>query len=194
MSSGRMLGALRRLYIQSGVRRLMPFRARVALRGVWLVFARRVGYPISSPHFQRPRLARSRRPFRLGSVLLACDLNRDYLDFWPSTRRAWQKIGGFNAALPATWGEVFEIASIEDVRSKLTSWGEGLDYDGRRGWSGWYTDQHRLYETLLSWPARSERLWVLDDQYCRYRRLDRMELAAEIELEQWRVDGIKRLN
>ena len=80
------------------------------------------------------------------------------------------------------------------MRSKLTSWGEGLDYDGRRGWSGWYTDQHRLYETLLSWPARSERLWVLDDQYCRYRRLDRMELAAEIELEQWRVDGIKRLN
>jgi hypothetical protein len=281
------------LYVRSGVRRLLPFRARVALRGVWLALARRIGYPISSPHFPRPHLAKGRKPFKLECVLLACDLNRDYLDFWPSTRRAWKEIVGldavlvlvapedriptelrndpavvpfepiagvhsafqaqcvrllypalvetdgavlisdmdlyplrasyfrdpverlderffvvyrdnrlnrgeidimFNAALPATWADVFGVASIEGVRTELARWADNLEYDGRRAWPGWYTDQHTLYQKLLSWPARSDRLWVLDDQYCRYRRLDRMELANEVELEPWRINGMRQLD
>ena len=32
-------------------------------------------------------------------MLLACDLNPDYLDFWPSTRRAWKEIVGLDAVL-----------------------------------------------------------------------------------------------
>jgi hypothetical protein len=292
MSSRHGLSGLRRLYVRSGVRRLLPFRARVALRGVWLALARRFGYPISSPHFPRPHLARGRKPFRLGCVLLACDLNRDYLDFWPSTRQAWKEIVGldailvlvapddlipaelrgdpavipfepipgvhsafqaqcvrllypalletdgaviiadidlyplrasyfyepiaslderffvvyrderfnrgevdilFNAALPTTWADVFGVATPEGVRSELERWADGLEYDGRRGWPGWYTDQRTLHQKLASWPARPERLWVLDDQYCRYRRLDRLELSNEDGLEAPRVEGIRRL-
>jgi hypothetical protein len=286
----RVLDALRGMYT-SGVRDLLPHRVKVALRACWLVLARRVGYPISSPQFPRPRLAPGRKPFSLGRVLLACDLNRDYLDFWPSTRLAWKEIVGldavlvlvaphdeipdelredaavipfepiegvhstfqaqcirllypalldtdgaviisdmdlyplrasyfhepvkriderffvvyrddrlnhgeiavgFNAALPRTWREVFDVATIEDVRTELARWANGLRYDGRRGWDGWYTDQHRLYERLLSWPARNERLWVLDDQYSRYRRLDRMYLAGEAGLKQRRIEAIRR--
>src|SRR5581483_10874410 len=72
---------------------------KVALRGAWISVARRTGYPISSPRLPRPPLVRGRRPFRLGRVLLACDLNRDYLDFWPSTRRAWEEIVGIKPTL-----------------------------------------------------------------------------------------------
>jgi len=263
----------------------------VALRDVWVAIARRAGYPISSPRFPRPSLARNRRPFSLERVLLACDLNTDYLDFWPSTRRAWQEIVGlqvslllvaearaippelrgdpdviqfepvkgihtafqaqclrllypatmktkgavlisdldlyplrhayfhepvrllderffvvyrdarvsreefdmvFNAALPSTWADVFGVSTLEDVRAELRRWADGLVYDGRRGWEGWYTDQRTLYRKLLSWPSRTERLWVLDDQYCRFRRLERVELENESGLEPQRIRGIRR--
>jgi hypothetical protein len=285
--------ALRRLYVESGVRRLLPFQIKAALRRAWLALARWIGYPISSPRLPRPHLARGRKRFRLGRVLLASDLNRDYLDFWQSTRRAWKEIVGldallvlvahrdniptelrddpavipfepidgvhtalqaqcvrllypalvetdgaviiadmdlyplrtsyfhdpverlderffvvyrdhrlnrreidimFNAALPATWGEIFGIATIDDVRFELARWTEGLEYDGRHAWPGWYTDQRTLYEKLLSWPARSDRLWMMDDQYCRYRRLDRMELVSEAGLESRRIEGMRRLD
>jgi hypothetical protein len=235
---------------------------------------------------------RGRRPLRLERVLLASDLNPDYLDFWPSTRRAWREIAGlepmlvlvaahdrvpaalhddpavtvfepvegihtafqaqcirllypalvettaavmiadidlyplrrsyffdpirhlderffvvyrderldrgeidimFNAALPSTWGEVFGVATLADVRAELARWADGLEYDGRRGWPGWYTDQRMLYARLMEWPQRDERLWVMDDQYCRYARLNRDKLANEAGLERWRIDGMRRL-
>lgn len=99
----------------------------------------------------------------------------------------------FNAARPETWGDVFGVATIDDVRRELARWTSGLEYDGRKAWPGWYTDQKTLYRTLMSWPQRGERLWVLDDQYCRYRRLNRDKLADEAGLEPWRVEGIRRL-
>jgi len=284
------MNRIRRAYVSSGLRDAVPSGAKVALRRAWLRAARATGYPISSPKVPRPRLVRGRRPFRLSSVLLACDLNRDYLDFWPSTRQAWTEIVGldailvlvaraeevpeelldddsvirfeplagvhsafqaqcvrllypalvetggaviiadmdlyplrasyfhdpvksldarffvvyrddrlergeidmmFNAALPATWGEIFGVSTIDDVRGELARWAAGLEYDGRRGWPGWYTDQRTLYERLLSWPARSERLWLLDDDYTLYWRLNRDKLVDEAGLEPWRIDGIR---
>jgi hypothetical protein len=283
--------ALRRAYVTSRVRELLPHRLVVALRGVWVAIARRAGYPISSPRFPRPTLGTDHKPFHLERVLLACDLNPDYLEFWPSTRQAWKEIVGlevtlvlvaeahgipaelqgdpdvilfeplagvhtafqaqclrllypatmtaegaviisdldlyplrpayfhrpvellderffvvyrdarvareefdmlFNAALPSTWRDVFGVATVEDVRAELSRWADGLVYDGRRGWEGWYTDQRTLYRKLLSWPARAARLWVLDDQYCGFRRLDRMELENEEGLEPQRIRGIQQ--
>jgi hypothetical protein len=296
VNSSRVLSALRRVYIRSRLRSLIPGQAKVALRGQWIGLARRVGYPISSPLFPRPRLDRHRRAPRLSHVLIACDLNPGYLDFWPSTQRAWKEIVGieavlvliasrdrvpadlredpaviqfepiegmhsafqaqcirllypalietdgavivsdidlyplrasyfhdplrllderffisyrdwrvhayperhewdlaFNAALPTTWGEVFEVATVDDVSRELKTWAEGLYYDGRRGWDGWYTDQQKLYEKLTAWPQRARRLWVMDDQYCGYCRLNRDKLINEDGIEPWRLQGIRAL-
>ncbi|MFN2628002.1 MAG: hypothetical protein ABR569_05110 [Gaiellaceae bacterium] len=222
---------------------------------------------------------------RLDRILLSCDLNPDYLEFWPSTRRAWEEIVGvapilvlvappdqipddlqrddavvpfapiadvhptlqaqcirllypalldtdgavlisdidlyplkrsyfvdpialldasyfvtyrdtrldrnevnitFNAAAPATWAEIFDVRDIDQARRRLQEWAGRTDYDGRRGWAGWYTDQEILYERLHSWPARAERLWTLDDDYCGFNRLDRLELEHENGLERHR--------
>lgn len=290
MPSRRASDALRRLYLRSRLRELVPSAAKVGARELWVSVARRTGYPISSPRLPRPRLERGRRPFRLGRVLMACNLNRDYLDFWPSARLAWKEIAGldamlvlvagadevpaglrddpdvvrfeplpgvhttfqaqcirllypavvdtdhaviisdidlyplrrsyfhgpvarlderffvvyrddrldrgeidmmFNAALPETWGEVFGVASLDDVRTELAQWAEGLEYHGGRGWPGWYTDQSTLYRRLMSWPDRARRLWMMDDQYTRYRRLNRDKLVHEDGLEAWRVEGIR---
>jgi hypothetical protein len=282
--------ALRRAYVRSGIQRLLPHRANVAMRRAWLRIAWRIGYPISSPLVPRPPLSRRRAPMRLSRVLMACDLNRDYLDFWPSTRQAWREIVGvepllvlvadevpleladdpavvqfapvpglhtafqaqcirllypalvpadgavlisdidlyplrpsyfhapiarlderffvsyrdtrleraevnmmFNAAAPRTWADLFAVSSLADVRRRLAEWGTGLAYDGRRAWDGWYTDQQTLYRTLMSWPKAPERLWMLDDDYTGYRRLDHLDLAHEAGLEPHRRRDLLKL-
>jgi len=99
----------------------------------------------------------------------------------------------FNAAAPATWAEIFDVSSLDEVRSRLLEWDSRSHYDGRRGWEGWYTDQQILCETLAAWPAAPERLWRLDDDYCGFNRLDRLDLAHESGLEPHRRRAIQSM-
>ena len=267
---------LRALYLRSGVRRIVPMRAKLGLRKVWARTARRIGYPISSPALPRPPLHNGRRRMRLTHVLLASNLNPDYLEFWPVAKRAWREIaelepvlvvigdaeslppsiradaqvqvfepvGGvhssfqaqcirllypalletpgavvisdidmlpmswgylhasvakldesyfiayrdlalgkheipisFNAARPGTWGEIFRVQSLDDVGRRLVEWWAEVEYDGARGGAGWNTDQRILYETVMKWGAATRRLWILDDDFCGYRRLDRRDVT-----------------
>jgi hypothetical protein len=282
--------ALHRLYVASGLRSLLPLRAKTALRRAWVWLARASNYPVSSPRAPRPPLLRNRLPMRLTTVLLACDLNRDYIGFWPLAQRAWREIVGiepvlvlvaadeevpdelrddeavirfepirdihtafqaqcirllypalleadgavliadvdllplkrsyfveplakldarffvtyrdtrlergeinimFNAATPATWTEIFGVRTVDEARAQLASWADGREYDGRRGWEGWYTDQQILFEALRSWPAARDRHWLLDDVYCGFNRLDRLELERENGLEPHRVRALQ---
>lgn len=82
----------------------------------------------------------------------------------------------YNAALPATWAELFGVRSLDDVRARLEAWGEGLEYDGTRGGRGWDTDQEILHRTLTRWGAGTHRAWILDDRATRFCRLERAEL------------------
>jgi hypothetical protein len=226
---------------------------------------------------------------RLGRALTACDLNPEYLDYWPSARRAWLEIIGvepllvliadiedvpadlrndpyvvaftpipgvhtalqaqcirllypalvdtedavlitdvdlyplrrsyfvdpirplddrffvsyrdarlergqvaiaYNAAVPSTWSELFGVSSLDDARALLAEWASGREYDGRRAWPGWYTDQEILYEALLQWPATRTRWWVMDDEFTKHRQLDRLELEHEGGLTPERRAGI----
>lgn len=286
------LRLLRRLYVDSGLRSALPHGLKSGVRRrAWLPLARLAGYPISSPRVPRPPLPRHRVPARLGRVLIACDLNHDYLDFWPAARRAWLEVVGvepllvlvaaredippelasdelvvpfepldelhtafqaqcirllypalletpeavlisdidlyplrpsyfrgpleqldrrffvsyrderlwrgevdmnFNAALPATWSELFHVDDLDDVRRRLREWSDGLVYDGRRGWDGWYTDQRVLHRSLTAWVDASTRWWVLDDEYCRHNQLERLELAREDGLLPHRRAALRR--
>lgn len=282
---------LRRLYVASGLQAAIPHAVKSAMRLRWLPVARAVGYPVSSPRLPRPALPRDRVPMRLEKALMACDLNPDYLAYWPFARRAWSEIVGvepmlvlvadessipdelradplvvpfeplpgihtaiqaqcvrllypalletdgaiiisdvdlyplrrsyfvdpikgvdsrffvsyrdvrlewgqvaiaFNAAVPTTWSELFEVTTLEDVRDCLRGWTLGLEYDGRRAWPGWFTDQQTLYRTLTNWPQATERWWAMDDGYTRYCRLDKLELEHEQGLEAHRREGLQR--
>jgi hypothetical protein len=226
----------------------------------------------------------------LGLALMACDMNQDYIDFWPFARRAWLEIVGvqpllvliadddqipaelradpfvvqfrplegvhtafqaqcirllypavletpdavvisdvdlyplrrsyflnrirrlddrffvsyrdvrlewgqvamaFNAAIPTTWSELFSVSSIDDVRRRLRDWTSGIEYDGRRAWPGWFTDQEILHRTLTTWPQAPHRWWAMDDDYTGYRRLDKLELEREDGLEPHRREEIR---
>lgn len=82
----------------------------------------------------------------------------------------------YNAALPETWCELFDVHTSDDVRSRLATWGNDLAFDGVRGGAGWDTDQEILYRTLLRFGAETRRVWLLDDRYTGFRRLERAEL------------------
>jgi hypothetical protein len=265
--------ALRSAYVASGLRALLPMRAKFAGRGLWVLIARTFGYPVSSPRLPRPPLERRRVRMRLTHVLVASDLNPRYLESWSLARRGWtetadlepllvlvadeaeapaelladpcvrrfQPIPGlhtafqaqcirllypalldaagavlisdmelvpldpgyfhdtvaglderffaayrgevlfdrgeisipYNAARPQVWSDIFCVRSLDDVRARLREWAVGLSYEGTRGGKGWYTDQLVLHERLLRWARHSGRLWLMDDQYTGYRRLER---------------------
>lgn len=278
----RLTRTLRQAYLRSRVRELAPDSLKIALRRRWVRLARRIGYPISSQYLPRPPLRRGRRPLRLTRVLLASDLNRRYLDFWPLVSRAWREIldveptlvlvasapdlppalrddplvhvfepvdgvhtafqaqcvrllypalldgdgavlvsdmelmplspGYFhgslagldarffvvyrdvhhprgevaipyNAAEPRTWQDVTGVADEEDVRASLAAWARGRVYDGVRGGEGWYTDQLTLFRLLTTWPESAQRLWMLDDEYTGFRRLERAAVEGAAPLD-----------
>lgn len=84
----------------------------------------------------------------------------------------------YNAAVPRTWLDVFGIATPGDAAAKLAAWAENLAYDGVPGGPGWATDQRTLYEALIDFGTRSRRVWILDDRYAGFNRLDPRSLAA----------------
>jgi hypothetical protein len=77
----------------------------------------------------------------------------------------------YNAALPATWADVFGVNDLEDIRTRLGEWGTGLRYDAIRGGHGWDTDQVVLYRTLMERGRRLRDVWILDDRFSGHRRL-----------------------
>ena len=79
----------------------------------------------------------------------------------------------YNAALPATWASVFGVADLGGIRARLRRWAEGVDYDGARGGAGWTTDQRQLHDILLDRGRSHRDVWILDDYYTGYRRLER---------------------
>lgn len=84
----------------------------------------------------------------------------------------------YNAAAPRTWLELFGVAAMGEAAERLTEWAENLAYDGVPGGSGWATDQRTLYRALIDFGARSRRVWILDDRYTGFRRLDRRSIGA----------------
>jgi len=89
----------------------------------------------------------------------------------------------YNAALPRTWSTIFEVATLDDVRTRLAQWGAAVEYAGVRGGTGWLTDQQLLYRTLLDHGRRSRNVWILDDHYAGYRRLENAVLLRRGRLD-----------
>lgn len=79
----------------------------------------------------------------------------------------------YNAALPKVWADVFDVGAVEDVRTRLREWAIGVDYAGTHGGNGWTTDQRQLYQILLARGRRRRDVWILDDDFTGYRRLER---------------------
>lgn len=98
----------------------------------------------------------------------------------------------YNAAAPATWSELFDVRSLDDIRTRLASWGHGVAYAGTRGGAGWDTDQETLHEKLLAWGAETRRVWILQDRATGFRRLERAELRKPGRLDAIQARHLRR--
>ena len=98
----------------------------------------------------------------------------------------------YNAGLPRTWASIFGIESIDDVRSRLRAWGEGVEYAGTHGGAGWTTDQRQLYRILLDRGRAEHDVWILDDDFTGYHRLERAYVEKWGELSPDALRGIER--
>jgi hypothetical protein len=83
----------------------------------------------------------------------------------------------YNAALPAVWGNVFGITSLQDIKDKLQALYATTTYTGEHGGLGWGTDQLYLRRVLSEWQTKSDhnQLVLLRDFQTGFRRLDRID-------------------
>jgi hypothetical protein len=122
--------------------------------------------PLDPDFFHRPLRLLDERQF---VVLRDAGLGRSMLPM------------AYNAARPEVWRELFGASSLDDVRARLAEWRGGLAYDGVRGGEGWYTDQRVLHASAMAWGERTGRLWILEDAYTGFRRLDRDAVESGID-------------
>lgn len=80
----------------------------------------------------------------------------------------------YNTAVPATWRDVFDIHSENDVIDRLKKAYGKINYVDGHGASGWSTDQRDFYNYIMDWKDKESRFVVLNDADTGYRRLDRI--------------------
>jgi len=98
----------------------------------------------------------------------------------------------YNAARPGTWGDVFGVRHLDDVRARLVEWADGVRYEGVHGGEGWTTDQLVLHRTLLERGRRGRDVWILDDYYTGFRRLERAYVEKWRKLSPAALAGIEQ--
>jgi hypothetical protein len=98
----------------------------------------------------------------------------------------------YNAALTETWASIFRVHQLDDIRARLREWGENIEYAGTHGGAGWTTDQEMLYRILLERGRRERDVWIFDDDFTGYRRLERAYVEKWGTLSDDARRGIKR--
>jgi hypothetical protein len=71
------------------------------------------------------------------------------------------------------------------VRARLSDWGREVEYTGEHGGAGWTTDQRILYRTLVARGRERRDVWILDDRFTRFRRLQRVFVQKWDDVEPW---------
>jgi hypothetical protein len=81
----------------------------------------------------------------------------------------------FNGASPSVWREVWDgtITNEQTIRDFLKMIGSRIHFDGRPGYSGWFTDQLFLYDMVMKFKTKTGRVVILKDRENGFKRLDR---------------------
>jgi len=87
----------------------------------------------------------------------------------------------YNVATPKTWSEIFEISSVEDIRSRLLTVFEDNNIDDGINKAGWNIDQKHLYTRVLEWNKKTGNYISLKDTETGFNRLDRSNVNIRNE-------------
>ncbi len=81
----------------------------------------------------------------------------------------------YNIATPHTWSDIFNIKNTEDIVNELVNINNKIDYNGIPGESGWFSDQLKLYDSVMKWQDKSHRFIFLKDWDTGFNRLNRCD-------------------
>jgi hypothetical protein len=98
----------------------------------------------------------------------------------------------YNAARPATWRTILGVETPDGVRARLADWTHEIEYEGSRGGVGWARDQHILYRILVEHGRRTPNVWILDDAFTGFRRLERESFRKPKEIAERERRRIRR--
>ena len=88
----------------------------------------------------------------------------------------------YNAATPEIWKEIFDIHSVEDIRYMLGEVSRNNVIEEGIGKQGWFIDQLYLYEKVMAWQKKTNRLVCLDEEKTKFNRLSRDTFRMTAEL------------
>lgn len=83
----------------------------------------------------------------------------------------------YNVATPKVWSEIFNIKNIEDIKNLLIEVTDNNVIEDGIAKKGWCIDQLFLFEKVIKWNLKTNRLICLNEKYTNFKRLDRSTLT-----------------
>lgn len=92
----------------------------------------------------------------------------------------WNQIAMcYNVALNKTWGDIFKISNVGDIKKRLLDVYKNINYINGHGNSGWCSDQIDLYKYVFKWDKLTKKFIRLDDKTTGFSRLDRKKFSLD---------------
>ena len=85
----------------------------------------------------------------------------------------------YNAGLSKTWKDIFNISSIDDIKNRLITVNNRINYVDGHGENGWSTDQKDFFQYVINWNKKTNNFVFLDDKKTGFNRLDRNQFELD---------------
>ena len=85
----------------------------------------------------------------------------------------------YNIAVPHTWGDIFDIHTVDDITQRIIHVHSKITYDEKHGGNGWCTDQIDLLEYVQQWHQKTNHFVTLKESNTKFERLDRGRLPND---------------
>ena len=94
----------------------------------------------------------------------------------------WQIAMCYNVATSKIWSDIFTIYSLDDIKERIISVNNLIDYVDGHGESGWSTDQNYLYNKVFEWDTNTHNFIRLNENETQFRRLDRGNFSTSLPI------------
>ena len=80
----------------------------------------------------------------------------------------------YNVATPKIWKEIFQLNTLEDIKTEIKNIFQSNTIKEGHGNTGWATDQIILYKKIMDWNKKTNNFICLKENETKFKRLDRL--------------------
>ena len=96
----------------------------------------------------------------------------------------------YNVATPKVWKDIFDIHSVDDIRTTIKDIALSRVIREGHGQEGWSTDQQVLYKKVMYWNQTTQNLVCLKESATGFRRLDRETFVLDEHIQKNISNGV----